>query len=245
MAKMNLSTRIPDCNKIINPTFPLDKDKNHENRFVLCISVLMLVLTFVVLTLKVFVGLDQDEQAIYCIMERFLDGELWIFDLYDPRQFPALIMVPLWVLSKLIIPTSPIVCFRIISIEYTEEALNIARVMNPQVIYIQGDIREIPFPDQYFDVILCTEVLEHVENPDIAIKELVRVAKRFVLISVPHEPWFCMGNLMVLKNVTRLGNPIDHINHWTKNGLKKFLDVDWSISTCFPWCIAEYRKQNE
>ena len=42
---------------------------------------------------------------------------------------------------------------------------------------VRGDIHHLPFPDQSFDVIFCFEVLEHVKEPWIAIKEMTRVMK--------------------------------------------------------------------
>lgn len=41
----------------------------------------------------------------------------------------------------------------------------------------QSDINEIPVPDNSFDVILCTEVLEHVPEPVTAVGELARILK--------------------------------------------------------------------
>jgi ubiquinone/menaquinone biosynthesis C-methylase UbiE len=40
-----------------------------------------------------------------------------------------------------------------------------------------SDITQIPVPDASFDVILCTEVLEHVPRPIEALQEMVRVTK--------------------------------------------------------------------
>lgn len=127
-------------------------------------------------------------------------------------------------------------------LEYTEEALNIARKMNPQAEYIQGDIYNMPFEDNSADIVICTEVLEHLEKPEQAVRELLRVSRRYILLTVPNEPWFCMGNLIALKNVSRLGNPIDHINHWTYGGFKKFVNSQFSgkveFDRSFPWSIA-------
>ena len=41
----------------------------------------------------------------------------------------------------------------------------------------ESDITEIPVPDGSFDVILCTEVLEHVSEPIKAVNELARILK--------------------------------------------------------------------
>ncbi len=132
---------------------------------------------------------------------------------------------------------------RITGLEYTPEAIQIARDMNPGVAYIQGDIKEMPFENNSFDIVMCTEVLEHIDNPGKALAELIRVSKRFLYITVPHEPWFCMGNLLVLKNITRFGNPEDHIHHWTKKSFLRFLQKEgmrgWKISGSFPWIIGE------
>lgn len=40
-----------------------------------------------------------------------------------------------------------------------------------------SDITAIPVSDAFFDVVLCTEVLEHVPNPDAALREMARILK--------------------------------------------------------------------
>lgn len=137
---------------------------------------------------------------------------------------------------------------QITGLEFTEEAIIIAKETNPSVKYIQGDICKMPFEAGSFDYVICTEVLEHLPEPEKALKELMRVSTGRMLITVPHEPWFCIGNLLVLKNVTRLGNPIDHINHWTKTSFSKFLNTTqvrgWTMKQSFPWIIAQYAKDD-
>ena len=49
------------------------------------------------------------------------------------------------------------------------------------------DIHELPYKDNEFDIVLCSETLEHVTNLDKAISELIRVAKKAIIITVPHE----------------------------------------------------------
>lgn len=42
---------------------------------------------------------------------------------------------------------------------------------------IVSDITRIPEPDAGFDAVLCTEVLEHVAQPEMALRELIRLLK--------------------------------------------------------------------
>jgi ubiquinone/menaquinone biosynthesis C-methylase UbiE len=47
----------------------------------------------------------------------------------------------------------------------------------------------LPFADKSFDTVVCVEVLEHLEKPEslMAIRELERIARRRVVITVPRE----------------------------------------------------------
>ncbi|MBI4137407.1 class I SAM-dependent methyltransferase, partial [Candidatus Roizmanbacteria bacterium] len=45
-------------------------------------------------------------------------------------------------------------------------------------LFIEADVENLPFKDKAFDFVFCAHLLEHVEHPDRAIKELTRVARR-------------------------------------------------------------------
>ena len=72
--------------------------------------------------------------------------------------------------------------------------------------------------------------------------ELMRVTRQYCLLSVPHEPFFCIANFLRGKNLTRLGNDIEHVNHWGKVSFVRFLQdsglVVRGIEMSFPWLIA-------
>jgi SAM-dependent methyltransferase len=50
------------------------------------------------------------------------------------------------------------------------------------------DIQKLPYKDSEFDVVLCSETLEHVADFEAAVNELIRVCKKAVIITVPNEP---------------------------------------------------------
>lgn len=54
-------------------------------------------------------------------------------------------------------------------------------------IKIDLNREKIPFKKDYFDLIICTEVLEHLYNPGLIIKEMKRVCKKggYIIITTP------------------------------------------------------------
>lgn len=69
-----------------------------------------------------------------------------------------------------------------------------------------------------FDTVLLLEVLEHLENPVLALKELRRVLKGKLIISVPN-PYNLDQIASVLHNKTNIENP-NHINLFGDNEIK-------------------------
>lgn len=59
----------------------------------------------------------------------------------------------------------------------------------PRVSCVAGDVRSLDFPAEYFDSVVCSEVLEHIPPQDLAqaCRELARVAKSHVVIGVPFD----------------------------------------------------------
>jgi ubiquinone/menaquinone biosynthesis C-methylase UbiE len=51
-----------------------------------------------------------------------------------------------------------------------------------------ADIHRLPCHDNEFDIVLCSETLEHVTDYRQAVNELLRVARTAVVITIPHEP---------------------------------------------------------
>ncbi len=130
---------------------------------------------------------------------------------------------------------------RLDGLELDETALEEARKRCPGAGLVRGDACALPFRDQSFDLVVCLEVLEHLPEPVRALRELRRVTRAGCLLSVPHEPFFRLGNLLRGKNVTRLGDPTDHLQHWGAREFAAFCGRELAVrtrTTAFPWLIV-------
>jgi 2-polyprenyl-3-methyl-5-hydroxy-6-metoxy-1,4-benzoquinol methylase len=106
--------------------------------------------------------------------------------------------------------------------------------------FLTGDIYNLPLSDNAYDLVICTEVLEHLIKPNEAIAELVRIGCNYYLLSVPFEPFWRIANIVRGKYLLNLGNTPTHVNHWTRYGFRRFIDrylevID--IRNPFPWTI--------
>jgi 2-polyprenyl-3-methyl-5-hydroxy-6-metoxy-1,4-benzoquinol methylase len=131
-------------------------------------------------------------------------------------------------------------------IEYFETPIAIAKEMYPDLKIKQGDIYDLPYKANSFDLVVCTEVMEHLENPKKALRELVRVSRKYILISVPNEPWFMTSNFLRGKNWKRWGNDIEHIQHWRSGEFVKFVNIRGvkvvEKKRPFPWTVVLLKK---
>lgn len=139
---------------------------------------------------------------------------------------------------------------RIVGCDLSPRAARQAARQNPAARFAAASLLALPFPDGAFDVVGCFEVLEHLprEMPERALRELARVARRAVVLSVPHEPFFSVANAARGKNldVRPRGSDPDHRQFWSRQELGAFvgetLDLEW-LGGSFPWsiCVAKPR----
>jgi len=67
---------------------------------------------------------------------------------------------------------------RSVGLDLNPRNLQMARRRAPAAALIQGDIYRLPFPDESFAAAVCSEVLEHVPDPQIALAEIWRTLKK-------------------------------------------------------------------
>jgi 2-polyprenyl-3-methyl-5-hydroxy-6-metoxy-1,4-benzoquinol methylase len=104
-----------------------------------------------------------------------------------------------------------------------------------------GRAEQLPFADDEFDLACAIETLEHVADPERSAAELARVARRYVLASVPREPLWRALNLARGAYVRQLGNTPGHLNHWSRRSFERLLARHGEVvevRSPFPWTMV-------
>jgi len=70
-----------------------------------------------------------------------------------------------------------------LSFEACKRAVDIFRIPSAT-----ADAHHLPYGDNAFDLVLCSETLEHVSEPEPVLLELLRIAEKAIVMTVPHEP---------------------------------------------------------
>ena len=76
----------------------------------------------------------------------------------------------------------------VMGIDISEEMIKIAKKQAPQATFLKGNLFELPFPDNHFEIITSSYVLDHIKDLYSAAKEILRVLKpkgEFIF-TIPH-----------------------------------------------------------
>jgi 2-polyprenyl-3-methyl-5-hydroxy-6-metoxy-1,4-benzoquinol methylase len=126
--------------------------------------------------------------------------------------------------------------------------ISLARIAGdrPPVIHLnEASVSGLPHAPVSFDLVVCCEVLEHVENPEEGLRELARVGKS-VLVSTPWEPLWRILNVLRGRYLRALGNTPGHVQHFSRRGLLQLarseLRVE-AVRTPIPWTIVLGRSR--
>lgn len=87
-------------------------------------------------------------------------------------------------------------------VDINQDALREAARNNPGALFSVADVEKLPFPDATFDAVICSEVLEHMDDPHPLAREIIRVTKPggIYCVTVPNERVTTFGRWMLGKH---------------------------------------------
>ena len=101
----------------------------------------------------------------------------------------------------------------VVSVEFSDYGVQVQRSKGLDVI--QADAKSLPFTSDNFDLVVCLDVLEHIEEDYLATKEIHRILKpsgKF-LFSVPEDP----------KLWSEHDVAVNHVRRYTKESLSNLV----------------------
>ncbi len=128
-----------------------------------------------------------------------------------------------------------------IAAEAIDEARKRIQAAGVNVPVSVGSIYELDAAANRSDLVVCCEVLEHLEDVEAAIDVLHALTGKRLIASVPREPIWRAMNMVRGKYWTDLGNTPGHVQHWST---ARFLDVlrrrfnVVEFRTPLPWTMA-------
>jgi len=128
-------------------------------------------------------------------------------------------------------------------IDITKIALEETKKRCPYAKLYEMDLSKINFDDKFFDVILCTEVLEHIYDYKNVIKELERSLKKggYLIISFPNEFLWTISRFLLRRKPIKVP---DHVNHFTPNDIKSLVKLQLISKVGLPFKLPFWGSLN-
>jgi ubiquinone/menaquinone biosynthesis C-methylase UbiE len=94
-------------------------------------------------------------------------------------------------------------------------------------------------------LVVCCEVLEHLERPEDGLRALQSVANPYLIISVPCEPLWSVLNMARGKYLSEFGNTPGHLQRWSQKEfirlVSKYFEV-LEVRSPIPWSMMLCRR---
>jgi SAM-dependent methyltransferase len=106
-------------------------------------------------------------------------------------------------------------------VDLSVDAIDYAKRESPEAEWQTSSVTDLPFSDDSFDLVLSSQVLEHLGEPEQALRELARCSQQWLLLSVPYEPLFRWLTWLSVR--LRIGGDPGHVHHWRPREFRRFV----------------------
>ena len=110
----------------------------------------------------------------------------------------------------------------------------------PADVFTQKSIYDLKAQEDSADLLVCCEVLEHLEQPQEALRVLKDIVRKNIILSVPREPIWSILNMARGKYWSELGNTPGHIQRWSQAEFIKLVSQYFSVEQVakpVPWTM--------
>ncbi len=108
-----------------------------------------------------------------------------------------------------------------------------------------ASIYDLAPPADAAPLVVCCEVLEHLEEPRRALEVLRELASPWLIVSVPREPLWRTLNMARGRYWADLGNTPGHLQHWSKRAFRALIAEHVEIVAVrspLPWTMVLGRR---
>jgi trans-aconitate methyltransferase len=133
--------------------------------------------------------------------------------------------------------------------DFSEDIIETAKRLHGDlgITFAQRSIYDITNADAA-PLIVCCEVLEHIENPELALQRIHALSPEYAVFSVPREPLWRISNMLRFKYLADFGNTPGHIQHWSKNAFLNLIGSYFEIieiRSPYPWTMLLGKPRKE
>ena len=111
--------------------------------------------------------------------------------------------------------------------DLSEEAVAMGRetaaAMGLSIPFSVTNLYDLKPPVDAASLVICCEVIEHLDNPGAGLNVLAELARPWLLVSAPREPIWRAMNMARGKFLSEFGNTPGHLNHFTAREFVNFL----------------------
>ena len=134
--------------------------------------------------------------------------------------------------------------------DVSAEIIDIAKAQSADhgysIDFKAAGVEALQAPEDAAPLVVCCEVLEHLEDPESALERLAELASPYLILSVPREPLWCALNLCRGKYLGSLGNTPGHLQHWSTAAFVRMIErhvevID--IARPIPWTVVLCRSR--
>ncbi|GAB5558697.1 MAG: hypothetical protein SynsKO_03440 [Synoicihabitans sp.] len=113
------------------------------------------------------------------------------------------------------------------------------------ISFKEQSIYDLTQSEDAAELIVCCEVLEHLEDPEQAVDKLAELASPYLITSVPREPIWRILNMARGKYWGDWGNTPGHLQHWSSTRFRRLLERRFTVEEVrqpLPWTMLLCRR---